>query len=77
MSSPNQEYREDLAAHGECRDCEVPLLATEKNYSRCAVCRAKRAARKGIKRGYGRETMARLHEKVRLLKIERIRRRTE
>ena len=49
------------------------MLATEKNYSRCAVCRAKRAARKGIKRGYGRETMARLHEKVRLLKLERIR----
>ena len=27
--TPNQAYREDLRANGECRDCEAPLLAGE------------------------------------------------
>ena len=33
---PNQAYREELAGHGECRDCEAPLLAGERGRSRCA-----------------------------------------
>ena len=50
MTSPNRVYREDLGEHSECRDCETPLLETERNYSRCGVCRVKRklkAAQKG------------------------------
>lgn len=73
MNSHNQEYREGLRAHGECRDCEAPLLDSERNNARCSVCRAKRAARKGEKRGYGPSGIRRVHERVRLAKLERIR----
>ena len=71
--SPNQEYREDLRAHGECRDCEAPLLRSERNNSRCAVCRAKRNARNAEKRGYSPDGIAAAHERVRDAKQERVR----
>ena len=40
MTTPNQEYREDLREHGEGRDREVPLLSSERNRTRGSVCRA-------------------------------------
>ena len=64
--TPNQEYRADLRAHGECRDCEAPMLATEADFARCSVCRAKRAVATGRKRGYDREAMDGLRAKVQL-----------
>ena len=73
MSSHNQEYREDLRAHSECRDCEAPLLESEKNNARCAVCRAKRNAHKAARRGDGPEYIARAHERVRAARAERAR----
>ena len=45
--TPNQEFRADLRALGECRDCEAPLLASEANFSRCGPCRAKRNGKEG------------------------------
>ena len=63
--SPNQEYRSDLREHGECRDCEAPLLESERNNSRCAVCRAKRNARKAERRGDSPAAVARAHQRVR------------
>ena len=33
MNRPDQEPREDLREHGEHRDCETPLLASERNHS--------------------------------------------
>lgn len=64
--TPNQAYREDLRANGECRDCEAPLLASEANFARCSVCRAKRALAKGRARGYGPSGMKQLRERVQL-----------
>ena len=57
-------YREDLRELGECRDCEAPLLATERNYARCGVSRAKRALAKGRKRGYGPSSLARVEARM-------------
>ena len=73
MTTPNQDYREDLRAHGECRDCEAPLLSSERNNSRCAVCRMKRNARKAQERGDSPAAVAAMYEKVREAKLERIR----
>ena len=64
MTIPNQVYRDDLRAGGECRDCEAPLLATERNFARCGVCRAKRAVAKGRQRGYGPDAMARVEARM-------------
>ena len=71
--TPNQEYRADLRAHGECRDCEAPLLASEANFSRCGPCRAKRNARKAERRGDSPAAIARAHERVREAIRERAR----
>ena len=73
MSSPNQVYREDLRAHGECRDCEAPLLASERNYSRGSVYRAKRNARKTEARGAGTVTVQAANARGQAAKLERIR----
>ena len=73
MTSPNQVYRDDLRGAGECRDCEAPLLASERNNSRCGPCRVKRAIHKGAKRGYGPDAMARLQARLREAVQARIR----
>ena len=65
MNSHNREYREDLREHGECRDCEAPLLASERNFSRCSVCRAKCNAAKAEKRGDSPAAVEAAHDKVR------------
>ena len=65
VSSPNQAYREDLRELGEYRDCEKPLPASERNFARCGVYRAKRAVEKGAKRGYGAQGMAQVQARLR------------
>ena len=65
ITSPNQAYREDLRELGECRDREAPLLASERNFARCGVCRAKRAVAKGAKRGYSAQGMAQVQARLR------------
>ena len=57
-------WREDLRALGECRDCEVPLLASERNHARYGVCRAKRAVAKGRQRGYAPASMTRVEARM-------------
>ena len=69
----NQEYREDLHAHGECRDCEAPLLADERDGTRCGVCRVKRQTATARKRGAGPAAMEGLAERFREARRERVR----
>ena len=57
-------WREDLRSLGECRDCEAPLLASERNHTRCGVCRAKRAVAKGRQRGYAPASMTRVEARM-------------
>ena len=73
ITTSNQAYREDLRSLGECRDCEAPLLASERNHSRCGVCRAKRNAQRTGARGRGPEAAATMHAKVQAAMRERIR----
>ena len=73
MSSPNQVYREDLCSLGECRDCEAPLLSSERNNSRCGVWRVKRNAQRTGARGRGSGAVATKHEKVQAAMRKRIR----
>lgn len=70
--TPNQAYREDLRAHGGCRDCEAPLLASERNHSRCGVCRAKRNVSKARRRGDPPASVEAARERVREAREARI-----
>ena len=73
VSSPNQAYREDLRELGEYRDCEKPLPASERNHSRCGVCRVKRKLKAAQSGGVYQGRLDDLRGQYQDARLERIR----